>query len=105
MLSLTAQWLGEDYNMKGHYCGLRFENMLREWNIIKRGWVLTKLEGVEECMVSSLGCMAHILQLAFKKKKSWTGPKKVTVFRSGGRRLGNLNTPSLTHQLNYQHRP
>ncbi|XP_039591329.1 zinc finger BED domain-containing protein 4-like isoform X2 [Polypterus senegalus] len=85
MLSMTAQWLDEEYNM--HRATLHaqelpgshtaqtinntFEKIFQHWNIGKetvhvvlRDNARNMIKAMELCGVASLGCMAHTLQLA-----------------------------------------
>ncbi|KAK7886511.1 hypothetical protein WMY93_026132 [Mugilogobius chulae] len=85
MLSLTAQWLDEDFNL--HKTTLHsqelpgshtadaisqaFEGMLETWHIAKgkvhvvlRDNARNMIKALSQCGLSSLGCMAHTLQLA-----------------------------------------
>lgn len=85
MLSLTAQWLDEDFNMKktllhaqecsGSHTAAAireaFEGMFEQWKIpLERVHVVLRdnarnmAKACEDCGVASLGCMAHTLQLA-----------------------------------------
>ncbi|XP_077083328.1 zinc finger BED domain-containing protein 4-like [Siphateles boraxobius] len=85
MLSLTAQWIEENFEMKrvvlhaqecpGSHTGAAiaraFESMLAQWNITKdmvhvvmRDNGRNMAKAMEDCGLNSLGCMAHTLQLA-----------------------------------------
>ncbi|XP_030258004.1 zinc finger BED domain-containing protein 4-like [Sparus aurata] len=85
MLSLTAQWIDENFEMKramlhaqeftGSHTGTAiasaFDNMFTEWRIRKenvhvvfRDNARNMVKAMEECGVRGLGCMAHLGQLA-----------------------------------------
>ncbi|XP_073710442.1 zinc finger BED domain-containing protein 4-like [Misgurnus anguillicaudatus] len=85
MLSLTAQWFDEHFNMQkvllhaqecsGSHTGAMiceaFEAMLERWSITKdRVHVVLRdnarniIKAMQDCELASLGCMAHTLQLA-----------------------------------------
>lgn len=85
MLSLTAQWLDEDFNLQqamlhaqecpgSHTAAMicqAFNTMLAHWNITKdqvhvvlRDNARNMIKAMEECGLASLGCVAHTLQLA-----------------------------------------
>ncbi|XP_060764433.1 zinc finger BED domain-containing protein 4-like [Neoarius graeffei] len=85
MLSLTAQWLDQDFNLQkatlhaqecpGSHTAIMicqaFDTMLMHWSITKdqvhvvlRDNARYMIKAMEECGLASLGCMAHTLQLA-----------------------------------------
>ncbi|XP_060794595.1 zinc finger BED domain-containing protein 4-like [Neoarius graeffei] len=85
MLSLTAQWIDDNFEMKravlhaqefsGSHTGAAiasaFDCMFAQWKIKKdsvhvvlRDNALNMQKAMDECGVKSLGCMAHTLQLA-----------------------------------------
>ncbi|XP_034542641.1 zinc finger BED domain-containing protein 4-like [Notolabrus celidotus] len=85
MLSLTAQWIDENFEMKravlhaqefaGSHTGAAiasaFDSMFAQWKIKKdnvhvvlRDNARNMQKAMDECGVKSLGCMAHTLQLA-----------------------------------------
>ncbi|KAK0147026.1 Zinc finger BED domain-containing protein 4 [Merluccius polli] len=85
MLSLTAQWIDKNFEMKravlhaqefpGSHTGTAiasaFDSMFKEWRIRKenvhvvlRDNTRNMVKAMEECGVKSLGCMAHLGQLA-----------------------------------------
>ena len=85
MLSLTAQWLDEDFNLQkatlhaqecpgSHTAAMicqAFNTMLANWNITKdqvhvvlRDNARNMIKAMDECGLASLGCVAHTLQLA-----------------------------------------
>lgn len=85
MLSLTAQWLDDKFEMQravlhaqefsGSHTGTAiasaFDSMFAQWNIKKtdvhvviRDNARNMQKAMDECGVKSLGCMSHTLQLA-----------------------------------------